>query len=48
MARERVSERMRTKRRTPTPAKITFAGENTCKINVRQMLDHFMAQGIPG
>ena len=24
-----------TKRRTPTPAKITFAGENTCQIRIR-------------
>jgi hypothetical protein len=26
------SRRMLTERRTPTPAKITFAGENTCEI----------------
>ena len=41
MAGDKISERMPTERRTPTPANITFAGENTCQINMRQMLDYF-------
>jgi hypothetical protein len=33
IARARRSMRTRTASKTPTPAKITFAGENTCQIN---------------
>src|ERR1700677_2969856 len=37
------SRRTLTKRRTPTPANITFPGENTCRVNVRlQVLDKFI------
>src|SRR5216683_2180057 len=43
LAHAKLSRRMRTKRRTPTPAKITFAGENTCQINMREKnSDYFM------
>jgi hypothetical protein len=31
----KVLRRVHTKRRTPIPTKITFAGENTCQINMR-------------
>jgi hypothetical protein len=30
-----VLRRVHTEKRTPNPIKITFAGENTCKINLR-------------
>ena len=36
MVREKEYRGIRTKRRTPTPAKITFAGENACQINMRK------------
>ena len=29
---------IRTRRRIPTPAKIAFAGENTCKISIRMVI----------
>jgi hypothetical protein len=35
MASAEASGRIQTKRRTPTPAKITFAGENTCQMRLR-------------
>lgn len=40
MAKDNVSEGMRTKRRTPTPANITFAGENTWEQKMRPILDN--------
>jgi hypothetical protein len=30
--------RIHTERRTPTPAKITLAGENSCQINIREQI----------
>jgi hypothetical protein len=35
MARTELLKRLHTERRTPTPAKITLAGGNTCHMNVR-------------
>jgi hypothetical protein len=35
MAPTKATERIRTERRTPTPTKMTFAGENTCQIKIR-------------
>ncbi|SRR6266851_6735674 len=37
MATARIS-RTQTRSKAPTPAKITFAGENTCQINIRAKL----------
>jgi hypothetical protein len=49
MDRTRVLRRIHTERRTPIPAKIAFAGENTCKTRVRmQILDTLISWGIPG
>jgi len=35
MDRTKVIRRVHTKKKTPNPIKITFAGENTCQINMR-------------
>jgi hypothetical protein len=49
MDRTKVLRRIRTERRTPIPAKIVFAGENTCKIIMRmQISDTLISRGIPG
>jgi hypothetical protein len=49
MDRTEVLRRTRTERRTPIPAKIAFAGENTCKISMRmQIWDDLISRGIPG
>ena len=38
MARTKVQQRIRTERRTPTPAKITFAGENACEMDMKEWI----------
>ncbi len=49
MDRTKVLRRIHTERRTPIPAKIAFAGENTCKISMRmQISDISISRGIPG
>jgi hypothetical protein len=40
--------RIHTERRTPNPANITFAGENTCQINMRVQFSYeFVSRSIP-
>jgi hypothetical protein len=49
MDRTKILSRIHTERSTPIPAKIAFAGENTCKTNMRiQISDTLTSRGIPG
>jgi hypothetical protein len=47
--RTKILRKIHTERSTPIPAKIAFAGENTCKRTMRiQISDTLISRGIPG
>jgi hypothetical protein len=49
MACTKVQRRIPTERRTPTPAKIAFAGENVWEMVMKEWISEgFISCGIPG